>query len=107
MLEYRIQKLWQAVLLNTILVLPVSTNAANWHLLSDTGHVACYDVKGFESDCPAAGQRLYGQDAQYQRTTTAPYRDNNNQTISDLRSGLMWSNFNDKHNRINSYSILV
>ncbi|HID69195.1 MAG TPA: DUF1566 domain-containing protein [Desulfobacterales bacterium] len=95
---FRIQKVWQIVLLITILVLPVSIKAANWHPLSDTGHVACYDIKGFESDCPEVGQRLYGQDAQYQGTAAA-YRDNGNQTISDLRSGLMWSNFSDNIQR--------
>jgi len=42
-----------------------SALAADWNPLPDTGQSKCYDVAGVEIACPAAGQPLHGQDAQY------------------------------------------
>jgi hypothetical protein len=59
------------------------------YVVVDTGQAACYGSAGGETACPASGQALFGQDAQY---TTAPpaYRDNGDGTVSDLNTGLMW-----------------
>ena len=50
-------------LLYTLTTVPAF--AANWNPLPDTGQTKCYDVAGAEIPCPAEGQPLYGQDAQY------------------------------------------
>lgn len=39
--------------------------AADWNPLPDTGQTDCYDNAGNKINCPAAGQPLHGQDAQY------------------------------------------
>jgi len=55
----------------------------------DTGEDACYDDRS-EIPCPAEGEPYYGQDAQYDRNS-ASYVLNGDGTVSDLRTGLMWS----------------
>jgi hypothetical protein len=40
--------------------------------------------------CPKAGESFFGQDAQY-LTKKPSYKDNGDNTISDLRTGLMWT----------------
>ncbi|MGB0744154.1 MAG: DUF1566 domain-containing protein [Opitutales bacterium] len=60
----------------------------------DTGQEACYDE--FEPiRPPKLGQDLYGQDAQY-FGVTAQYTDNEDGTITDERTGLMWSRATQK-----------
>ncbi len=54
----------------------------------DTGQVRCYNDR-HEIEFPDAGERFYGQDAQF--AGNAPtYRNNGDGTISDLVTGLMW-----------------
>ena len=77
-----------------LLAVPGMIWAANWKPLPDTGQTKCYDTSGHEMGCPAAGQPLYGQDAQYQGATPA-YQDNGNQTVADQNSGLMWMKSDD------------
>lgn len=55
----------------------------------DTGQIATYDT-GREIPYPQAGKAFYGQDAQYAGNQPA-YRDNNDGTVTDLVTGLMWS----------------
>lgn len=55
----------------------------------DTGQVRCYGNLG-EMPCPAQGQPFFGQDAQYD-TGTPEYRVNGDGTVTDLRTGLMWT----------------
>jgi len=77
--------LWMFV----IVLVPVPVWSANWRPLPDTGLAKCYDTTGTEITCPAAGQPLYGQDAQYQEVPPA-YEKNNNQTVLDQHTGLVW-----------------
>ncbi len=57
--------------------------------LPDTGQTQCYDTNGSAITCPSAGQSTYGQDAQYSNHTMS-YTNNNDGTISDNVTGLMW-----------------
>jgi len=54
----------------------------------DTGQTKCYDNRG-EIAAPRAGQPFYGQDAQYHGIQPS-YKDNNDGTVTDLNTGLMW-----------------
>lgn len=78
-----------------LLAAPVMVWAADWEPLPDTGQTKCYDTIGNEMTCPeAAGQYLYGQDAQYQGAPPV-YQDNGNETVTDLKSGLIWMKSDD------------
>ena len=55
----------------------------------DTGQSLCYDTTQ-EIACPRPGEQFYGQDAHYHGPQPA-YRDNEDGTISDLNTGLMWA----------------
>lgn len=61
----------------------------------DTGQVQCYSDRG-ESSCPGSGRSFSGQDAQYQGLQPS-YKDNGNETVSDLVTGLMWSKVVDSN----------
>ena len=54
----------------------------------DTGMTKFYGPRG-EIPCPEPGEPFYGQDAHYQGIQPA-YKDNNDGTITDLNTGLMW-----------------
>ncbi len=77
-----------------LLAVSVPVQAADWNPLVDTRQTKCYDTNGKEITCPAAGQPLYGQDAQYQGATPV-YQDNGNQTVTDHNSGLIWMKSDD------------
>ena len=83
--------LWLGVVL---LAAPGMAWAVDWSPLPDSGQTKCYDTNGKEMSCPAAGQPLYGQDAQYQGAPPA-YQDNGNQTVTDRKSGLIWMESDD------------
>ncbi|RME75967.1 MAG: DUF1566 domain-containing protein [Chloroflexi bacterium] len=57
--------------------------------LTETGQTACYDTDGTEIDCPAAGEALYGQDAQYTGNAMS-YTDHGDGTVTDNVTGLTW-----------------
>jgi hypothetical protein len=59
------------------------------YTVEDTGQDKCYDTSGNKIECPAPGEPLYGQDAQYQGYQPK-YRDNGDGTVTDLTTGLMW-----------------
>ena len=63
--------------------------AANFNPLPDTGQTKCYNVAGQEITCPAEGQPLHGQDAQYHGPAPS-YTDNGNGTVTDNNTGLVW-----------------
>ncbi len=73
----------------SLLLVPLSAWSAGWNPLPDTGQTECYNTNGSEAKCPTAGQPLFGQDAQYQETPPS-YQKHDNQTVSDLHTGLMW-----------------
>lgn len=66
---------------------PCAARAESYPIV-DTGMRTCFGQRG-EVQCPAAGQALSGQDAQY-LGHQARYRDNGDGTVSDLVTGLMW-----------------
>ncbi len=61
----------------------------------DTGQVRYYD-NSREIFYPTPGQPFYGQDAQYESNFPS-YRDNGDGTVTDLKTGLMWSKAVDKN----------
>ncbi|MBF0140723.1 MAG: DUF1566 domain-containing protein [Magnetococcales bacterium] len=54
-----------------------------------TGQDRCYDTVA-EIPCPSVGEPFFGQDANYQGKTPS-YRDNNDGTVLDLNTGLLWT----------------
>lgn len=54
----------------------------------DTMQDRCFSEKG-ETAWPKAGERFFGQDAQYEGNA-ARYEDHGDGTVSDLVTGLMW-----------------
>jgi len=59
--------------------------AVDWNPLPDTGQSQCYDTEGVVIDC----ETLPGQDAQY-HGQQPNYRNNNDGTVTDLNTKLMW-----------------
>ena len=55
----------------------------------DTMQDTCYSTVGTSIDCPTDNEPLYGQDAQYAQTAMS-YTDNDNGTVSDNITGLVW-----------------
>lgn len=74
------------------IALPVACASAAEPLaypLVDTMQDACFDVAGASIECPARGEALYGQDAQYS-TLASAYTDNGDGTVHDDNTGLLW-----------------
>lgn len=71
------------------------------YTLPDTGITKCYDDEK-EIPCPSAGERFYGQDAQY-RGAQLSYRDNGDGTVTDLNTGLMWQQGDEQNGSGPSY----
>lgn len=70
---------------------PITENETSQNLpyrLVATEVKLCYDSFN-EISCPEAGQRFYGQDAQYSKNQ-ASYTNNGDGTITDNITGLMW-----------------
>ncbi|MCP3900079.1 MAG: DUF1566 domain-containing protein [Desulfobacteraceae bacterium] len=57
--------------------------------MTDTGQTSCYSASG-KISFPSSSSNYYGQDAQY-KSNQMSYKDNDNGTVSDLVTGLMWS----------------
>ncbi|MFI3302888.1 MAG: DUF1566 domain-containing protein [Rikenellaceae bacterium] len=58
--------------------------------INATGQTKCYDDKGNEIKAPKAGDKLYGQDANYLSGSPMSFKDNGDGTITDQNTGLMW-----------------
>jgi hypothetical protein len=58
------------------------------YVVVDTNLTACY-ANVSDISCPSAGASFYGQDAQYGGVQPS-YRDNGDDTVTDLNTGLMW-----------------
>ncbi len=97
------------IFLNLLLLVtlssPVSLSlATTLSTLTDTGQVTCFDIIGNEIGCPALGQPLYGQDAQYHKQVKAAFKDNGNYTVTDINNGLVWQQYTadtDSNNILN------
>ncbi|WP_103191570.1 Lcl C-terminal domain-containing protein [Formosa algae] len=70
-------------------------------VLSDTGQDVFYDDDGVVISKPEEDEEYYGQDAQYTGIPSA-YKDNEDGTVTDLNTGLMWQKTPD-NNRHNFY----
>ncbi len=81
----------QTLVLSASLVLPAQASFAQEvsFALPDTMQDRCFDLVGSVIDCPAVGEALYGQDAQYPRLATS-YTDNGDGTVLDDNTGLIW-----------------
>ena len=87
MKRFQIIVVFSLGLLACLLVIRIPSPAAG--SLTDTGQVKCYNNSGTMT-CPDRGRRFFGQDANYTSTPMA-YRDNGDGTVTDLVTGLMWS----------------
>ncbi|MEJ2103626.1 MAG: DUF1566 domain-containing protein [Ignavibacteriaceae bacterium] len=61
------------------------------YIITDTGQNTCYDTL-VVIPCPQSGEPFYGQDSQYDGTQFS-FLNNNNGTITDLNTGLIWQQF--------------
>ena len=66
-----------------------TTGTGSSYPIVDTGQTACYDNDS-GTTCPQSGQAFAGQDGNYQGLAPA-YQDNGDGTVTDLNTGLMWS----------------
>ena len=77
----------------TLLSWTAATPAANAQTAAypivDTMQSQCFDTVGAAIRCPATGEPLHGQDAQYP-SLAAAYADNGNGTVTDLNTRLVW-----------------
>ncbi len=58
--------------------------------LTATGQTTCYDEDGAEIACPAEGESLYGQDAQFTEGAPMSFTDHGDGTVTDNTTGLTW-----------------
>ncbi len=74
-----------------------ATPVSIYHL-PDTGQTKCYNNTA-EIVCPQPGQPFYGQDANYNSINQPSYLNNNNGTVTDNVTGLMWQQASDSTTR--------
>ncbi|OHB77458.1 MAG: hypothetical protein A2Z34_08830 [Planctomycetes bacterium RBG_16_59_8] len=70
--------------------LPFATVERAGFVVASTGQILCYDDAGRPIAPPKPGEAHSGQDAQYGAKPPA-YRENGDATITDLTTGLMWT----------------
>ena len=78
-----------AVYLPTITSESSSSSTSLTSPIPDTGQTSCYDANGSQISCPTASESFFGQDANYEGLTPS-FQNNNDGTITDLNTGLMW-----------------
>lgn len=66
------------------------SNAQVTYTINPTGQIKCYNAAGDEIQTPTEGDKLYGQDANYDSGINFQFIDNGDGTITDPVSGLMW-----------------
>lgn len=74
-------------------------------VLSDTGQDRFYNNDGDEISRPKEGEDFYGQDAQFWGLASS-YIDNNDGTVTDVNTGLMWQKTPDfkRHNFYDAFT---
>lgn len=65
-------------------------NVSNNYIQIATGQVKLYDEKGKEISNIAPNEALYGQDANYLKGKKMAFKNNNDGTITDQNTGLIW-----------------
>ncbi len=91
----RSKKLFQTALIigcvsTSIFVTSCDSLSKRSYPLVATGQVDCYDLDGKKIAAPKPGDKLYGQDGNYQAGLAMAYKDNGDGTVTDLNTGLMW-----------------
>ena len=76
---------------NLLLLIFTSTIQSQEFKVIDTGQNICYDTLIIIS-CPQPGEHFYGQDSQNDGTQFS-FQDNNDGTVTDLNTGLIWQQF--------------
>jgi len=76
----------------------VSPSGAQTYVVVDTGQTRCFDTDS-PIAAPTPGATYYGQDAQYAGVAMS-YQDNNDGTVTDLNTGLMWQQTPDFDNKV-------
>lgn len=83
-------RMMKTLMMTCLLGAAALANAADLtYPIVDTGQIRCYN-NTTEIAYPQADSAFFGQDAQYQGNQPA-YRDNGNGTVTDLNTGLMWT----------------
>ena len=77
------------LIMSVTLALWVSAALPGGYPVVDTGQLGSYDERG-DMVAPKKGDAFYGQDGQYAGAQPS-YRDNGDGTVSDLVTGLMWT----------------
>lgn len=72
----------------------LAENSSHSYSIVDTNQSTCYSETGVMQQCPTLGDATYGQDSQYQGVK-ASYTDNNDATITDNNTDLMWTKSTD------------
>ncbi|MCP5100634.1 MAG: DUF1566 domain-containing protein [Chloroflexi bacterium] len=88
-LEVEVDSADTAVYLPLIINGTGAGNTAVSYPIVDTGQTTCYETNGNQMSCPSSGSVSFGQDANYTGLTPS-YQNNNDGTITDLNTGLMW-----------------
>ncbi len=84
-------KISSAIVLHSLCFSPSFANEAKLaYPQVATGQVKHYNEDGEEITAPTEKEKLYGQDAQYQKGAAMSFRDNGDGTVTDLNTGLMW-----------------
>ncbi|MDP8267482.1 MAG: DUF1566 domain-containing protein, partial [Candidatus Tenebribacter davisii] len=65
------------------------------YTLVETGQVECYNSDGEVIDVPIEGEPFFGQDANYLSGANFLYVDNDDETVTDTNTGLMWQKIPD------------
>ena len=77
------------LIMSVTLALWVSAALPGGYPVVDTGQLGSYDERG-DMVAPKRGDAFYGQDGQYAGAQPS-YKDNGDGTVSDLVTGLMWT----------------
>ncbi len=83
------QKLAGIIIILTLTTNPTISSSMATNPIVDTGQTTCYDNYSSIS-CPGSGGEFQGQDANYSSNSPS-YQDNNDGTVTDLVTGLIWS----------------
>ena len=90
--EIKIEKMIKTLLFLFLLALSAPNEIIPQdYIIIDTGQNTCYDTL-MAIPCPQPGERFYGQDSQFHGTQFS-FIDNNDGTVTDLNTGLIWQQF--------------
>ncbi len=88
-LAHRLAATGLLTLLSWTAAAPAANAQTAAYPIVDTMQSQCFDTVGAAIPCPAKGEPLHGQDAQYPALAAA-YADNGNGTVTDRNTLLVW-----------------